>query len=63
MSDKIYEKASPGKVSENITRDAREAGKKLVSDMVKKFEGIGFNPKEVAPLIRKGVKEGAEDSK
>jgi hypothetical protein len=63
MADKVYEKVSPGKVSENITRDAREASKKLVGDMVKKFEGIGFNPKEVAPLIRKGVKEGAEDNK
>lgn len=64
MADKIYEKVSPGKVSENITRDARDASKKLVSDMVKKFEGMGFEPKEVAPLIRKGVKEGAsEDNK
>ena len=60
MAEKVFEKVSPGKVSENITRDAREAGKKVVSDMVKKFEGMGFSPKEVAPLIRKGVKEGAE---
>jgi len=60
MSDKVYEKATPGKVADNIQRDAREAGKKVVSDMVKKFEGMGFNPKEVVPLIRKGVKEGAE---
>ena len=60
MAEKVYEKVSPGKVADNIQRDAREAGKKVVSDMVKKFEGMGFNPKEVAPIIRKGVKEGAE---
>lgn len=60
MAEKIYENVTPGKVADNIQRDAREAGKKLVSDMVKKFEGIGFNPKEIAPLIRKGVKEASE---
>lgn len=63
MADKIYEKVSPGKVSESITRDAREASKKLVTDIVEKFKGMGFEPKEVAPLVRKGVKEGAEENK
>lgn len=63
MAEKIYEKVSPGKVADNITREARDAGKKLVGDMVEKFKGMGFEPKEVAPLIRKGVKEGTEDNK
>lgn len=63
MADKIYEKVSPGKVADNITRDANEAGKKLVSDIVKRFEDRGFDPKDVAPLVRKGVKEGAESNK
>ena len=60
MSEKIYEKVSPGKVADNIQRDAREGSKKLVSDLVKKFRGMGFDEKEVTPLIRKGVKDGAE---
>jgi hypothetical protein len=65
MADKIYENVfgpdgKSGKVADNITREAVDAGKKLVSDMVKKFEDIGFRPNEVAPLIRKGVKEGIE---
>ncbi len=61
MSDeKVYERVSNDKVADNIKRDAREASKKVVADVVKKFEGMGFSPKEVEPLVRQGVKEGAQ---
>lgn len=58
--EKVYERVSPGKVSDNIVREAVEEGKKLVSDMVKKFEDMGFRRDEVKPLIREGVKKGVD---
>jgi hypothetical protein len=60
MSEKIGEKVSTGKVADNIRRDAKEAGKKLVSDIVKSFTDKGFSSKEVAPLVKQGVKESAD---
>lgn len=60
MSEKIFEKVSPGKVADNIKREAKEQGKRLVTDIVKSFTDKGFNPKEIAPIVKQGIKEGAD---
>lgn len=57
----VHEKVSPGKVADNIRKDAREASKQVVKDMVKKFEGMGFKGTDVLPIIKRGVKEGADE--
>ena len=60
ISDKMFEKVSGDKVANNITQDAKEAGKKVVADVVKRFVDKGFDPKEITPLVKKGVKEATE---
>ncbi len=60
MSDKIFEKVSPGKVVDNIKHEAKEKSKQLVSDIVKSFTDKGFDKKEITPLIKEGVKQGAD---
>ena len=61
MPTAIHEKVSSPKVSDNIYKDAKEAGKKTGKELIEKFKNMGFRPEDVMPHIKRGIKESSDD--
>jgi hypothetical protein len=57
LEKEMFEKVSPGKVTERIKQDGKDEGRKAIERVVKTLTDRGFDAKEVAPLVRQGVRE------
>ena len=61
MSETIHEKVSE-KTAGAIRKDAKEAGQKVVRELVEGFEKRGFRKEDVIKPIQEGVEQGAKEA-
>lgn len=60
MSEKIFEHISE-KGKNAIAKETRDAVQPVVKKLTEKFEKMGFNKKDVAPAIQKGLEDAKSD--
>lgn len=60
MSEKPYEKLG-NKGIEKIADETRRSIQPIIKEMTKKLSGLGFNKKEFAPAIKKGLDDAKGD--
>ncbi len=59
MSDKKEHLSDKGKAQ--VAKETKEAIKPVIDQLKKKFDGMGFDKKDVMPAIKRGIDEAKAD--